>query len=245
VYSFAGLYGQRPGVNRNHTRGKIKSFSVRSRRRCRLVLRNIIDVFQCEVTLTYPEEFPIDGRVCQRHYKNFLQRLRRRGIKYFQIKEFQERGAPHLHILVSRFIDKGWIAKAWFDIVGSGDEKHLRSGTRIDWLRSKKRTASYFTEYMKKLQQKQVPEFFQNVGRFWGYTRGLVKMRIESFHGDYLFLARLFRTERKLYQSKCRSWGFNWKWNGRGYVHWDHSPPVPTEAELHAKIYSLYRQGKL
>lgn len=207
------------------SRGKIKSFSSKSRRRCRLALRNIIQHLPIELTLTYPREFPFDGAICNRHYRALRARLARRGVKVFWIKEFQERGAPHLHLLASRYVNREWLAQAWYEIVGSGDLKHLVAGTRVDWVRSPKRTASYYSEYMSKLHQKQVPSFFQNVGRFWGFTKSLLTVRTYALSSDYFTLSRLTRQARRFYRAKCRDWGFDWKWKGKGFVFWDWGAP--------------------
>ena len=58
------------------------------------------------------------------------------------------------------------LSKEWYRIVGSGDPKHLRAGTRVE--RIKRSAISYVAKYAQKNEQKQVPEGFQNVGRFWG-----------------------------------------------------------------------------
>lgn len=193
--------------------------------RGRLYLRNIIHHFFIEVTLTYPLKFPWDGSVVNRHLNTLRASLRRRGVSMFWVEEFQKRGAPHFHLLVNKFINKKWLADTWYRIVDSGDPKHLVAGTRVDFIRDRNKTASYMQKYLTKKEQKVVPDGFVHVGRFWGFTRGLLKVRIDHLKSDYKTLARLLRHDRNRYTRKCRDWGFKWKWKGRGFTFWDSGPP--------------------
>ena len=95
--------------------------------------------------------------------------------------EFQERGAPHFHILVDKEIPHQKVAKSWYRIVGSGDEKHLKAGTEVRAIRAKDSIGYYLTTYMEKARQKSVPPEYEKVGRFWGSSKGLLqekKMKI-------------------------------------------------------------------
>jgi hypothetical protein len=156
-------------------RGMIKEFTPDSRRRLMRTLarlrRGVLPLF---LTLTYPREFPVDLGVSKGHLKRFFERLQ----YYFEDcgaiwkLEFQKRGAPHYHILLwgvgydVRFLE--WVSRAWYEVVGSGDERHLRAGTRVEWIRSVRGTFSYASKYLGKDQV--VPEESKEVGvgRFWG-----------------------------------------------------------------------------
>jgi hypothetical protein len=132
------------------------------------------------VTLTYPGFYPGNGAVCKEHLRRFLQELQREHSRCHQATqkghhssfwflEFQQRGAPHFHIFTTWAPDKDWVAKRWYEIVGSEDIRHLHAGTRTEFLRSGRAgTISYAAKYAAKLEQKAVPENFENVGRFWG-----------------------------------------------------------------------------
>lgn len=50
-------------------------------------------------TFTYPAEFPTDQGTVKRHLNTLVQRLIRAGFHGFWRLEWQERGAPHFHIL--------------------------------------------------------------------------------------------------------------------------------------------------
>jgi len=200
-------------------RGAISHYSYKSVSRLKFLLGNTADMWKGLITLTYPSEFPRDGRVCNKHLNAFLQFLRRRNIKYVWSKEFQERGALHYHIFVDRYIPKNDIAFRWYKIVGSGDEKHLLAGTRVEAIRSKGLVFHYISSYISKLTQKQVPEDFVNVGRFWGASRDILSYEEVHFgFGVYTELSRLTRKYRRWYTAKCRSWGFRWKYRGLGFT---------------------------
>lgn len=157
-------------------RGKISGFSPRSGARMRRYLRSCTAEYTHLYTLTYPSGYPTDGEECKRHLKNFIARLRRycgrdgnSTFSFFWFLEFQKRGAPHFHGFCTHPADYKMVAQWWYEVVGSDDRRHLHAGTRVERLRSGRfGTVSYATKYAAKLEQKDAPENFINVGRFWG-----------------------------------------------------------------------------
>lgn len=130
-------------------RGYITGRSRRSRRRLMDKLsrvdmrplaaerRNAKQARAMFVTLTYPQEFPSWQRA-----KRDLETLRKRMDRAYPfewacwVEEFQARGAVHFHLVmvwrgpvnVKSF--RTWLSAAWFEVVGSGDQRHLRAGTQ-------------------------------------------------------------------------------------------------------------------
>ena len=185
-------------------RQAITSFSERSAKRCKFALRNSIHLMKAIVCLTYPSEYPEDGRAFKRHLDTFQKRLKRLSIQGFTCMEFQERGAPHYHILITGILDRHELSRMWFEIVNSGDPQHLQAGTSIQFIvddddyrlepdrvryREMKRKGrknvkrmfiaraeaeSYMIGYFKKMNQKVIPDHIKNAGRFWSHNRGLV-----------------------------------------------------------------------
>ena len=202
----------------NQKRSRIVKFSKRSAKRLRFVIRNSEDLWKAFVTLTYPAAFPCDGKKTKKHLNAFLQYLRRKGIKFTWVLEFQLRGAPHYHIVISDFIHKDDLSRVWFKIVGSGDEKHLRAGTGIEAIKSKGHLYGYLSNYVKKLEQKTPPEGFENVGRFWGASRKLLTCAIYQKINHYYKLARMIRLIHKWYKAHLRQFGIKWKWRGQGFT---------------------------
>jgi hypothetical protein len=60
------------------------------------------------------------------------------------------------------------LSAAWYRIVGSGDEKHLRAGICWKAIEHTEGALRYASKHAAKPHQKQVPWQDQNVGRFWG-----------------------------------------------------------------------------
>jgi len=164
----AGSFKQQGGG----TRGKITTFSKASRRRLMQTIaklrRNAYPTF---VTLTYPAEWPSDPTEWKRHLKVFRLRLGRKfpGVCFIWRLEFQKRGAPHYHLLVwgapyGKLLE--WVSLAWYQVVDSGDEKHLRAGTRVERIRSFKQVMRYASKELGKVSQ--VVNEYHGVGRWWG-----------------------------------------------------------------------------
>lgn len=162
-------------------RGEIMEFSDNARKRLAFVASNTEVDFVSMVTLTYPAEFPCDGKVVKRHLYRFLGWLKELmpGVNYLWFLEFQKRGAPHLHLLLDKqpaHYGGTWpsfqfaVANTWYGIVGSGDIRHLRAGTRSERLRTPEGGKRYAVKYAQKMAQKLVPDTMHNVGRFYGYS---------------------------------------------------------------------------
>jgi len=169
-------------------RGKIGGFSYSSRRRLMRTLGAIdkradLPLF---VTLTYPKEFPTDGKIWKLHLKKFVERFRYHFPEACGIwkLEPQKRGAPHYHMLVwgaARMDVLLWVSQAWYEIVGSGDEKHLLAGTQVQKVRSWRGVMSYASKYFGKTFQ---VTGWDNPGRFWGV-----------FHRDLLPWSEVYETD--------------------------------------------------
>jgi hypothetical protein len=123
--------------------------------------------------------------------------------------EFQKRGACHFHMIVDKEIDEDELKRIWYEIVGSGDSRHRKRGAHISPIRSLGGFKKYMIDYLTKEEQKRVPYFYQNAGRFWGYTRSLVPVEIRVIVGpkkDILILRRNFRIFRKWQEKNYSRW---------------------------------------
>ena len=164
-------------------RENISCFSERSRRRLFSYLRNSVAEYRCFITLTYPPGYGLSGLLCKTELKNFLERLKRLQTKrtnrqighdgktwsvmWFQ--EWQKNGRLHFHLCATHDFPKEWLSRAWFDIVGSGNNSHLNAGTQIKRLRGGRAGMSkYASKYCSKSSQKVIPKDFGWAGRFWG-----------------------------------------------------------------------------
>lgn len=156
-------------------RGEITEFSSRSRQRLRCkiasVRRSELPYF---LTLTYPAEWTWDAELWKRQLKIFSQRFIRRfpTAGFIWKLEFQERGAPHFHPFVWGISESEgfraiieFVSEAWFEVVGSGDQKHFIAGTRAEKIRTAMGAMRYVSGYASKSDQT-LPG--RKVGRYWG-----------------------------------------------------------------------------
>lgn len=204
-------------------RGQVNGFTAASRRRARFTLNNACVEWKAIVTLTYPRQYPSTA-ASKEHLQALLDRLRRRfpGFHYFWVLEFQRRGAPHYHLLVDVRIPREWLARAWFEIVGSGDERHLRAGVRIEAPRSQDGVRAYVSKYLSKLDQKDAEGW---TGRYWGSSRGLVQMQdVEQYEAEPWVIGRLIRPLRKFKEAKHRANCYPWRFRGRGFTLYNINP---------------------
>jgi len=166
-------------------RGEITQFSKKSRQRLAFVASNTDVTFRTMITLTYPFQYPSDGKTVKEHFHAFLAWLRRDtgGLSYLWFLEFQRRGAPHFHILISTSMPRTAVNKTafrfrvsstWYRIVNSGDGRHLAAGCRTERLRNEDGARNYAVKYAFKMKQKTIPKEYRNVGRLWGASRNVM-----------------------------------------------------------------------
>lgn len=188
------------------------------------------------VMLSYPGDWrrwAPDPDACTAQLDALLKRLGRvvvPGVGEIRVpcvwkREFQRRGAPHFHLVlvVPQVVDgeplRNWMARNWFEVVGSGDERHLRAGIRVDAVRGfdasdPARIASYLAGYLgpderlgDKEVQHEVPEGWAtpsgSVGRWWS-VRGVRRVRVEvrisrrQMIEVQRYLRALYRSERRM-----------------------------------------------
>lgn len=152
---------------------EISELSEKSRKLLAFTANNTDVDFTHMITLTYPAEYPGDGKAIKTELDTFFKRCRRQygDFSYLWFLEFQGRGAPHFHILLNVAVRPEWCSQAWYEVHQSGDIKHLKAGTRCEALRSAEGGKRYAVKYATKTKQKAVPPNFRNVGRFWGCSR--------------------------------------------------------------------------
>jgi hypothetical protein len=178
-------------------------------------------------TLTYPAEYTDSGRRVKRDWAAFRKWMRRAApaLNGLWVLEFQQRGAPHLHVFLSGPLDYRQVSRVWYRIVASGDERHLRAGTRVEALRVSTAVATYAAKYASKWEQKDVPEDFKYVGRMWGLFGGL-RLQRRTVHGRISQVAPMIRVVRRVRDRKRETWGLRKRVDGgrRGFIAWDVGP---------------------
>jgi len=133
--------------------------------------------------------------------------------EYVWVLEFQERGAVHFHIACTLpepgILERSIFAGIWqkictphfwpysqLEIVESRYEfrQVLETGQAVflqhikdsHWEKVKKGDSlhHYFAKYSLKIRQKKVPDYYRDVGRFWGASSGVRLPDGEYFHGS-------------------------------------------------------------
>ncbi len=133
-------------------RGNIVAYSENSKRRYRFLLRNTQKLWSHELEVGYPSDFPMDGKKVKRDIRLLKESLQREypDIAWTWRLGFQqkrgEKGlgyAPHVHFLIDRPVYYKWLAKRWYEIVGSGDPRHLKAGTHVDKIKNVGKMINY------------------------------------------------------------------------------------------------------
>lgn len=202
---------RRPGPPRIREikRGAIKEFSNSSRQRLALIASEAnpdVD-FESFITLTYGLNYPTCGKEVKRHLHTFLNSMKSwlGPFDYIWFFEFQSRGAPHIHIISNlpppgTYRDRMIMARIWVDVAlntKGWEYCRLKDGKLINerkamlwftsrirqWeaVRDKDAVAKYAVKYAFKVEQKEVPEFMRDIGRFWGCSARVKKVRGERF----------------------------------------------------------------
>jgi len=179
------------------------------------------------LTLTLPgdwERLAPDPQAMMRMLAAFRRRWHRAiGAPYALWKlEFQARGAPHVHMLMAcppavagePFTD--WLSRTWFEVVGSGDERHLLAGTGVDWdepttMTSPQAAAIYFARHAAAGQAKDyqhlVPDIWADAGRFrwWGMWHLAPQIWTATIdHDTAVFVRRLLRHQYRVWHGRRR-----------------------------------------
>lgn len=168
---------------RGGARGVVDGFSDGSRRRIlELFGRLLLKGKAVFLTLTWGDEYP-DPQGAKNALRAFLERIRRRyGDKVSAIwrMEFQERGAPHFHLI---FFNLPWIDKRMIQIWWSQIIVQPWPFTRIELIRSYRGVMSYASKYVAKNEEfsgfnypaylHDAPKELPLSGRVWGvFNRG-------------------------------------------------------------------------
>ena len=163
-------------------RGKITDFSDASRVRLfDLVHRLDVKRKPIFVTLTYGDDYP-NAETAKIHLKTLLERIRKK-LDSLQVSaiwrmEFQERGAPHFHIV---FFDLPYIDKLTWQYWWEEITAHPEPFTRVERVKSHRSLMSYISKYIAKVDKAEKTGFIsptylhayqqkygEYIGRQWG-----------------------------------------------------------------------------
>jgi hypothetical protein len=188
-------------------RGKIRAWSESSAKRLAFIAANVELLFSSHVTLTYHalqaawETCGDRSRRfvarCKQDLHRFLRALRTELGEYLWVREFQERGVVHYHVLAEKELAEARASEAWARASGQfADEAVLRHGVKVDGIKSQSGARRYLGQYIGKEKQKELPAGVDGAGRWWGRSRGLKLAMLEEI--VWLDRADLFRRRAQL-----------------------------------------------
>ena len=157
-------------------RGEVSTFTRQARRRMMQLFSQLRvgDVTDSALllTLTYPRLWPHDPETWHDQFNRLWARLEKRhpGAACIWRLEFQERGAPHFHVLLLNvpFLSTHDLTTWWRDIAHVDDEFHGQAATRVERPYSWFAACAYLYKYMSKLDGYGLPA---RTGRLWGVRR--------------------------------------------------------------------------
>jgi len=232
-------------------RGIIKGFSSASRRRLIKYLLSLEESPKVMITLTYPAKWKKNPREWKKHLHNFRREFERyfpEGWVVWKL-EFQKRGAPHFHLLadfrrdISFFCLKTWVSYVWYRIVGSGDEDHLKAGTNIEFLDSKKKVRIYVSKYVNKEDcLKDNNGDPMPVGRWWGKFGKLPRQWKLYCELDYSEFVMVRRIAKRWVKALGRKLGKTYK-KFLSYLSWGNSFTVWWDQVTAVKVLKFLLPG--
>lgn len=169
--------------------------------------------FRSIITLTYGQYGGERGDQVKADFRRFAQWMTRYPVgDYLWVLEFQRRGKPHFHIVTEltepTARDRANMATAWLrsqgvksdrlgmvtvggdrlsmDMHQAFEDNYSVTAHAKSWepIRATNGAAHYLVKYAAKPYQKNVPENYQNVGRFWGASSGVRDKIRPSDHFD-------------------------------------------------------------
>ncbi len=196
-------------------KNRIQEWSPKSRKNCvRILAACPLPESWDMITLTYPREFPSDGRQVHRDLEAFLDRVQRRfgGLPLIWKLEFQRRGAPHLMLFIQRPVGmwigerQSWLERAWAEALD------VSGYVRATWIEWQGDPIRYMLKYLRKPDkeyQHVVPASYRNVGRWWGIRNmrpawEILRLTPEEFFAVRRLLCRWRRANARLQGRKLR-----------------------------------------
>lgn len=172
-------HARRVGHKAKSKRGDVQGYSKKSRRRFMHTMGKLkMDKKPIWVDLTIPDGVDYSPKAVNGYRDAFGKRLLRRFPKASIIwrREYQDRKSgvdlgtlkPHYHCFVfgvDRANLRAWVPQNWYEVVGSGNQDHLKAGTSVKRLKSRRQAMYYASKYMAKEVEQAMPK---GAGRCWG-----------------------------------------------------------------------------
>lgn len=219
------------GVVSGGKRGEVVEFSWNSRKRLMRMLATLRkDVRPVFVTLTFSDAYqeydnPDDWKRCLRAFEHRFRRAFPGGSFVWRLEVIDRKSGeyigtpfPHFHMLVfgvSCRELRSFVPGAWYEVVGTGDEKHLRAGTQVAQVYSRRGIMAYASKTVGNISGelgKDVQTLSQRVGRWWGvvvrenFTNFMAELKeLILEDGESVRLLRVFRRLSRAFSRDYRS----------------------------------------
>ena len=140
------------------------------------------------ITLTYHDDFPQEFKAFKIQLDRFLKMLRRldANLAWIWRLEFQERGAPHYHLILfwhknssklSESTLRKWISEAWLKHKSCRCEDCQRYSVKLNEMDTFKKGFNYVCKYSAKIDLNSKPV---SSGRIWGYSNNLERTPLKQ-----------------------------------------------------------------
>lgn len=170
----------------------------RAARRAKKKVRELIQSIGADhlLTLTYRENIT-DSEVLNEHFTRFIRLMRRKypAWLYVAVKEFQERGALHMHVACVGFQDLPYLRACWYEAIGGqADDSGANTKGQVDLRFQKKRwsgntpvyTAFQLSAYLSKYIAKTFEHDAQLGQRRYKASRGVPAPKVSrQYLGAY------------------------------------------------------------
>lgn len=208
-----GRTGEQVGGGR---RGEVRGFSRQSRLRMLTAMAQARDLMWGHfLTLTFPDSVVEAfgsvnewGSYAKRSLDVFLKRVARKfpeAAGWWRMELMPRKSGvfagevvPHFHLLLFNVAPdfhiqalRTWLSRVWYEVVGSSDVKHLKAGTNVRVISSRRHMQNYASKYA----AKSVDDDYA-VGRRWGEFGEINKAAFVSVavsSDDMKLLKRLLR----------------------------------------------------
>lgn len=203
---------RRPKHPPKRSDGDIKQFSPASRHRLYTIMRRLRSRLLSPpimATLTYHNVWPSDPHGDLHAWLQWLRRRTQGHVRYLWRLEWQQRGAPHYHVMI--WLPHSWtwgrdqqaqqaITTSWATIIGTRhDSAAMKHGVHVTQLNSMKRTMIYVAKYLAKDHHGQERG---NGQRRWGRSMNVPTTPLVTMDMDDQAHLDLRRIARRLLRSR-------------------------------------------
>jgi hypothetical protein len=181
-------------------RDVITELTRASRNALRFQLRNGPPI-RFLATFTYGATFPTDASTIKKHTAGLRRWLTSHNLSGIWVREFQSRGAAHLHIVFPAHVDAVQLTEVWARITST--EEGETGLVHVERISHQYKLINYISKIT---DQKKFPESIQGLGRWWAAFGGYRAVPVRQLLGTESEVAPMIRTAVRLATAKRPHW---------------------------------------